>query len=121
MTSDNEDDNISHDGDNGGDDVSHGGDEPTNYAKKKRRKRYSIQEKSSILRTVARLMEQHGMTCSEACEDINISPKLHARWKKTIDAQLAAKKGNIKARSIHSGRDSCLSEATQRRIIAIYL
>jgi transposase len=125
MTSDNEDDNSSHGGDNGshggdngGDDVSHGGDEPTRQ--KKRRKRYSIQEKSSILRTVARLMERHGMTCSEACEDVNISPKLHARWKKTIDAQLAAKKGNIKARSIHSGRDSCLSEHKEELLQFIF-
>lgn len=48
------------------------------------------------------------MTRTKACMDMNISPKMHLKWKNVIQDQMAAKKGNIKARSIHTGRDSCL-------------
>jgi hypothetical protein len=82
MTSDNKDDGC-------------GGGVPTNNAdvQRRRQKRYTIQEKASIIRSVALLMEQHGMTCSEACEDLNITSGMHWVWKKSH---------NIKAKSIHS-------------------
>jgi hypothetical protein len=96
MTSGNKDD------DGGG-----GGGEPTNDAdaQRRRRKKYTSQEKASIIRTVARLMEWHGMTRSKACEYINITSGMHWTWKKSSDALLEAKKINVKAKSIHDGRD----------------
>jgi hypothetical protein len=76
MTSDNKDDDD-------------GGGEPTNNADayRCRQKRYTIQEKTSIIQTVARLMERHGMTCSEACEDLNFTSGMHWAWKKLIEQQ----------------------------------
>jgi hypothetical protein len=53
------------------------------------------------------------MTCSEACEDLDITSGMHWVWKKSIDAMLEAKKNNIKAKSIHSGRESCLTQNKQ--------
>jgi hypothetical protein len=89
--------------------------EPTNNAdvQRRRQKRYTIQEKASIIWSVALLMERHGMTRSEACEDINITSGMHWAWKKSIDALLEAKKNNIKAKSSHSGRDLSLTQYKQ--------
>jgi hypothetical protein len=72
-------------------------------------KKKTIQEKASIIRTVTHLMERHGMTCSEACEDLNITSGMHWAWKKSVDALLESKKKNIKAKSIHGGRDLCFT------------
>ena len=89
MPSDNE-------GDNG---------EPANKeACRRGRKRFTIQEKAAIIWTVERLMQQHGMTRREACEDLNISSGMHWAWKQKIDAMIEAKKNNIKAKCIHCGR-----------------
>ncbi|KAI2504168.1 hypothetical protein MHU86_10282 [Fragilaria crotonensis] len=105
MASDNEDDNV----------------EPMNReARKKGRRRFTIQEKASIIRTVARLMEQHGMTRREACEDLNINPGMHWAWTKSIDAMLEVKKNNIKAKCIHRGKDSCLTQHKQELLQFIF-
>ena len=45
---------------------------------KEKRRRFTIQEKASLIRTVERLIEQHGMTRREACEDLNITSGWHA-------------------------------------------
>jgi hypothetical protein len=98
MTSDDE-------GDNG---------EPANKeACRNGRRRFKIQEKAAIIRTVEHLMQQHGMTRREACEDLNISSGMHWAWKQKLDAMLEAKKNNIKAKCIHRGNDSCLTVHTQ--------
>ena len=99
MTSDDE-------GDNG---------EPANKkACGKGRRRLTIQEKAAIIRTEERLMQQHGMTRREACEDLNISSNMHWwAWKQKMDTMLEAKKNNIKAKCIHCGKDSCLTVHTQ--------
>jgi hypothetical protein len=39
-----------------------------------KRRRYSVQQKMSLIRTVVRLMAQEGMCCVEACRDVNIHP-----------------------------------------------
>jgi hypothetical protein len=105
MTSDNEDDNA----------------EPMNReAQRKGRRRFTIQEKASIIRTVGRLMEQHGMTRREACEDLNINPGMHWAWTKSIDAMLEVKKNNIKAKCIHRGKDSCLTQHKQELLHFIF-
>jgi hypothetical protein len=84
--------------------------EPANKeAYRKGRRRYTIQEIASIIRTVEHLMQQHGMTHHEACEDLNISSGMHWAWKQKLDAMLQAKKNNIKAKCIHRGKDSCLT------------
>jgi hypothetical protein len=75
---------------------------------------------SRIIRSVALLMEQHGMTHSEACEDLNIISGMQWVWKKSIDAMLEAKKNNIMAKSIHSGRDLCLTQNKQELLQFIF-
>ncbi|KAI2489412.1 Pogo transposable element with KRAB domain [Fragilaria crotonensis] len=106
MASDNEDDNV----------------EPMNgEARKKGQRRFTIQEKASIILTVARLMEQHGMTLREACEDLNINSGMHWAWTKSIDAMLEeVKKNNIKAKCIDRGKDSCLTQHKQELLQFIF-
>ena len=45
-----------------------------------RRRRFSVQQKMNLIRTVARLMQQEGMCCVEACRDVNIHPSMHLKW-----------------------------------------
>ncbi|KAI2490353.1 DNA binding protein [Fragilaria crotonensis] len=105
MTSDSEDDNG----------------EPVNKgAYRKGRRRFTIQEKAAIIRTVERLMQQHGMTRREACEDLNITSGMHWAWKQKIDAMLETKKNNIKAKCIHRGKDSCLTAHKQELLQFIF-
>jgi hypothetical protein len=93
MTSDNK-------GDNG---------EPADKeACRKGRRRFTFQEKAAIIRTVERLMKQHGRTRREACGDLN------------MDAMLEAKKNNTKAKCIHRGKDSCLTVHTQKLLQFIF-
>ena len=95
--------------------------EPINKeACRKGRRRFTIQEKAAIIRTVERLMQQHGMTRREACEDLNISSGMHWAWKQKIDAMIEAKKNNIKAKCIHRGKDSCLTEHKQELLQFIF-
>jgi transposase-like protein len=47
-----------------------------------KRRRYSVQQKMSLIRTVARLMQQEGMCRVETCRDVNINPSMHLRWMK---------------------------------------
>jgi transposase-like protein len=104
-------DDISDDDEDDEDDEEGEDDEvPTSGAGRRTRKRYSIQEKASIIRTVDRMMQRHGMTRNEACWDLHINPKLVYKWMKVIDAQLIAKKENIKAKSIHNGKVHSLEE-----------
>jgi hypothetical protein len=65
-------------------------------------------------------MQQHGMTRREACEDLNISSGMHWAWKQKIDAMIEAKKNNIKAKCIHRGKDSCLTEHKQELLQFIF-
>ena len=58
---------------------------------RKRWRRFTIQEKAAIIRTVERLMQQHGMMCCKACEDLNVTSGMHWAWKQKIDAMLEAK------------------------------
>ena len=51
---------------------------------RKGRRRFTIQEKAAIIRTVERLMQQHGMTRREACEDLNISSCIGHGSKKSM-------------------------------------
>jgi hypothetical protein len=96
-------------------------DEPANKeACRKGRRRFTIQDKAAIIRTVERLMQQHGMTRHEACEDINISSGMHWEWKQKLDAMLQAKKSNIKAKCFHRGKDSCLTVHTQELLQFIF-
>ena len=85
--------------------------EPINKgAYRKGWRRFTIQEKAAIIRTVERLMQQHGMTRHEAwCEDLNITSGMHWAWKQKNDGMLETKKNNIKAKCIHRGKDSCLT------------
>ena len=50
------------------------------------------------------------MTRKEASWDLNINPKLLYKWMKVINTQLTAKKENMKAKSIHNGKEHCLQE-----------
>ena len=95
------------------DDEGENGEPANKEAYRKGCRRFTIQEKASIIRTVERLMQQHGMTRREACEDLNISSGMHWAWKQKLDAMLEAKKNNIKAKFIHCGKDSCLTLHTQ--------
>ena len=89
--------------------------EPTNKeARRKGHRRLTIQEKAAIIRTVERLMQQHGLTRHEACEDLNITSGMHWAWKQKMDAMLKAKKNNIKAKCIHRGKVSCLTVHTHK-------
>jgi hypothetical protein len=62
----------------------------------KRRRRFSVQQKMGIIRTVARFMEHEGMTCCEACRDVNIHPTMHFLWTKQAEAMMEKKKHNIR-------------------------
>ncbi len=105
MTSDNK-------GDNG---------EPADKeACRKGRRRFTFQEKAAIIRTVERLMKQHGRTRREACGDLNITSGTHWAWKQKMDAMLKAKKNNTKAKCIHRGKDSCLTVHTQKLLQFIF-
>ena len=57
----------------------------TQIRDKRKQRRFTIQEKASIIRTVERLMEQHGMSRREACADLNISSGMHWAWKKQMN------------------------------------
>ena len=87
---------------------------------KKRRRRFTIQEKASLIRTVERLMAQHGMTRREACEDLNINSGMHWRWAREFNTMLEAKSSNIRAKSIHRGKDSCLTEHKEQLLQFIF-
>ena len=41
-----------------------------------KRRRFSVQQKINLIRTVACLMQQEGMCCMEACRDVNIHPSM---------------------------------------------
>ncbi|KAI2512380.1 hypothetical protein MHU86_2042 [Fragilaria crotonensis] len=86
----------------------------------KTRRRFSIQQKMGIIRTVARLMEQEGMTCCEACRSVNIHPTMHLLWTKQADTMMELKKRNIRAKSTHSGRMHCLAEHAEDLLAFIF-
>jgi transposase-like protein len=86
----------------------------------KRRRRYSVQQKMGIIRTVARLVEQEGMSCCEACRDVNIHPTMHLLWIKQAEEMMERKKNNIKAKSMHSGRMHCLAEHKEDLLAFIF-
>ena len=102
------------------DDKGDNGEPANKEACRKGRRRFTIQEKAAIIWTVERLMQQHGMTRHEACEDLNISSGMHWAWKKKLDATLQAKKNNFKAKCIHCGKDSCLTVHTQELLQFIF-
>ncbi|KAI2514125.1 Pogo transposable element with KRAB domain [Fragilaria crotonensis] len=86
----------------------------------KTRRRFSIQQKMGIIRTVSRLMEQEGMTRCEACRSVNIHPTMHLLWTKQADTMMELKKRNIRAKSTHSGRMHCLAEHTEDLLAFIF-
>jgi hypothetical protein len=66
--------------------------EPINKeACRRGRRRFTIQEKASILRTLECLMQQHFMTCCKACEDLNMTSDMHWAWKQKNYAMLETK------------------------------
>jgi hypothetical protein len=79
------------------DDKGDNGEPENKEACRKGCRRFTIQKKAAIIRTMERLMQQHGMTRREAREDLNISSGMHWAWKQKMDAMLEAKKNNIKA------------------------
>jgi hypothetical protein len=73
-----------------------------------------------IIRTVARLMEQEGMTRCEACRSVNIHPTMHLLWTKQADTMMEQKKRNIRAKSTHSGCMHCLAKHTEDLLAFIF-
>jgi hypothetical protein len=86
----------------------------------KTRRRFSIQQKMGIIRTMAHLMEQEGMTRCEACRSVNIHPTMHLLWTKQADTMMELKKRNIRAKSTHSGCMHCLAEHTEDLLAFIF-
>ena len=69
--------------DNENDDEEYEEPQNTQITDTRRQRRFTIQEKASIIRTVEPLMEQHGMSRHEACTNLNISyDMVHWAWKK---------------------------------------
>ena len=72
-----------------------------------------MQQKMNLIRTVARLMQQEGMCCVEACRDVNIHPSMHLKWMKHAQTMIERKRMNVRARSTHAGCIGCLAEYTE--------
>ena len=68
-----------------------------------KRRRHSVEQKMSLIRTVARLMQQKGMCRVEACRDVNIHPSMHLTWMKQAQTMIERKRMNVRARSTHAG------------------
>lgn len=72
-----------------------------------KRRRFSIQEKVSIVRTVRRLMQNDGMSRREACVDVNIHHTMHSAWMRQLKAMMDTR--NIKSKALCPGRTSSLA------------
>jgi hypothetical protein len=70
-----------------------------------KRKRYSVQEKLFLVRTIRRRIEYDEITLRKACSDANIHHKQFLSWSKNIKSIEEAKKKNTKAKSLCSGVD----------------
>ena len=76
-----------------------------------RRRRFSVQQKINLIRTVARLMQQEGMCRVEACRDVNIHPSMHISWIKQAQTMIEHKRMNVRAKSTHADRSiGCLAK-----------
>jgi DDE superfamily endonuclease len=82
-----------------------------------KRKRYTMQEKMSLLRAIRRNVETCQISIRKACMDANIHHKLYLSWMKQIVTMSDAK--NPKAKSHCAGRESTLksNEADLLRFI----
>ena len=106
--------------DNENDDEEHEEPQNTQITDKRRQRRFTIQEIASIIWTVLEhLMEQHGMSCREACTNLNISYGMHWALKKK-------RMVGLKLRRTTSERNAFIKERfllgrAQARIIAIHI
>jgi Transposase len=85
-----------------------------------RRRRYTVQQKRSIIWTVAYLNQQKGMCHVEVCRDMNIHPSMHLRWMKQAQTVIECKRMNMRARSTHAGCIDCLSEYAEALLSFIF-
>ena len=83
----------------------------TQNARTKKRRRFSLQDKMCLVRSIRRRIETENVSIRTACNDANIHHKQYLNWKKSFNAMKDAK--NIKAKSNCTGRLSILKPVEQ--------
>ena len=78
---------------------------------KKRRRRFSLQEKMCLVRSIRRKIENEKVSIRMACKDENIHHKMYLNWRKSFQQMIHAK--NLKAKSFCTGRLSVLKEVEE--------
>ena len=83
----------------------------TQNTRTKERRRFSLQDKMCLVRSIRRRIETENVSIRTACNDANIHHKQYLNWKKSFNAMKDAK--NIKAKSNCTGRLSILKPVEQ--------
>ncbi len=84
----------------------------------KKRRRFTLQEKMCLVRSIRRKIEADQVSICKACDFVNVHMKQYLAWSKEFNAMKDAK--NIKAKSLCAGRSSILKPIQEQLLRFIF-